>query len=137
MRLLPSNTRWSGHRGGRVMLAIHGIWSQRMLALWAEDADLLPSARAVAAGQRQELPDHPFTAPFDLLADVLAEFGEGLSTLVRKAAEDDLVLWLPTTSGSPAASPDLISEPVASKRLASPRLAGWRVPALLFEPPAA
>jgi SNF2 family DNA or RNA helicase len=119
------------------MLAIHGIWSQRMLALWAEDADLLPSARAVAAGQRQELPDHPFAAPFDVLADVLAEFGEGLSTLVRKAAEDDLVLWLPTTSGSPAASPDLISEPVGSKRLASPRLAGWRVPALLFEPPAA
>jgi hypothetical protein len=119
------------------MLAIHGIWSQRTLALWAEDADLLPAVQPTAAGQSHDLRDHPFAAAFDELADVLAEFGEGPGNLVRKAAEDDLILWLPTVSGTPAASPDLISEPATSKRPSSPRLAEWRVPALVFEPSAA
>ncbi len=120
------------------MLAIHGIWHQRTLALWAEDADLLSAAPSAPAGsQPPDLRDHPYAATFDDLADVLAEFGQSAADLVRKAAEDDLTLWLPGVSVAPAASPDLISDSAKRKRPASARLGEWRVPALLFEPPAA
>jgi superfamily II DNA or RNA helicase len=119
------------------MLAIHGIWSQRTLALWAEDAALLSAVPSAPAGRAAGLRDHPFAATFDDLADVLAEFGENAADLVRKAAEDDLTLWLPGASGAPAASPDLISDSAKRKRPASARLAERRVPALLFEPKAA
>ena len=121
------------------MLAIHAIWSQRMLALWAEDSG--PPA-AVPAGRAAQPRDHPFATSSGPLADVLAEFGEVASDLVRKAADDELTLWLPGGPGGPAASPDLIRDSVPGKRAgsgqqAAPSLAGWRVPALTFEPAAA
>ena len=122
------------------MLAIHGIWSQRALALWAEDSQLPALAPAGLAGPVR---DHPFAAAHGLLADVLAEFAEPASDLVRKAAEDELTLWLPGGPAEPAASPDLIrpnlisAAPAGQKQSAAATLAGWRVPVLIFEPAAA
>ncbi len=121
------------------MLAIHAIWSQGVLALWAEDSG--PPA-AVPAGRAAQPRDHPFAASPGPLADVLAEFGEVASDLVRKAADDELTLWLPGGPSGPSASPDLIRDPVPGQRpgsghLAASSLASWRVPALAFEPAAA
>ena len=81
------------------MLAIHGIWTDGRLHLWAEDSDKLPAAAS-------QLTAHPFAAAADLLSDVLAEFGDPASDLVRKATETELELWLPATSSGPLASPD-------------------------------
>jgi SNF2 family DNA or RNA helicase len=114
------------------MLAIHAVWSQRTLALWAED-----SQRPAAAppGPAEPVRDHPFGATAGMVADVLAEFGESAADLVRKAAEDELTLWLPGSPAGPAASPDLIRDsPPGKEPAASGSLAAWRVQTLTFEP---
>src|SRR5271168_2221621 len=90
------------------MLAIHGIWAHGVLSLWAEDSERPASALATARAAAEPRP-HPFAAQAGLLADVIAEFGESATDLVRKAAEDELTLWLPTVSGEPVPSPDLPS----------------------------
>jgi SNF2 family DNA or RNA helicase len=89
------------------MLAIHGVWSDGRLHLWAEDADrvgLLALPRP--GGSPGDARPHPFAAGTGLLADTLAEFGENVADLARKATETDLVLWLPGTAGAPLSSPD-------------------------------
>jgi len=116
------------------MLVIHGVWSERALALWAEDSDLPAQAPPGLAAQPR---DHPFAASPGLLADVLSEFGEPAGDLVRKAAEDELVLWLPGGPGTPAASPDLIRDTTGHKPASAAVLAAWRVQTLSFEPAAA
>ena len=93
------------------MLVIHGIWAHGVLSLWAEDSDqpaAAPSGQAHSSQARSPRAPrpHPFGASTGLLADVLAEFGESASDLARKAADDELTLWLPGTAAAPVASPD-------------------------------
>jgi SNF2 family DNA or RNA helicase len=127
------------------MLAIHGIWSDGQLSLWAED-----SALSGLAAERGPGPVHPFAATTDLLCDVLAEFGDAASDLVRKAAETELTLWLPATGAGPLASPDhaeMTAEHIgnghAPRAAANPGRPGraalrpWQVPAVSFDPAAA
>jgi SNF2 family DNA or RNA helicase len=117
------------------MLAIHAVWSERTLALWAEDSQRPAAASPGPAGPAR---DHPFAATPGTVADVLAEFGDPAGDLVRKAAEDELTLWLPGGPAGPAASPDLIRDsPPGKKPAASTALTAWRVPTLTFEPAAA
>ena len=127
------------------MLAIHGVWSDGQLSLWAEDSD-----RPRQAADRVSGPVHPFAATTDLLCDVLAEFGDAVSDLVRKAAETELTLWLPATGAGPLASPDhaemraeqtgnghvprAATGPGRPGRVA---LGPWQVPAVSFDPGAA
>jgi SNF2 family DNA or RNA helicase len=85
------------------MLAIHGIWTDGRLHLWAEDSDTPRAAASQPAGQ---VVTHPFAAAADLLSDVLAEFGDPANDLVRKATETELAVWLPGTNSGPMASPD-------------------------------
>src|SRR5215472_15196475 len=139
------------------MLAIHGIWAHGVLSLWAEDSD----GRASPPPGHDRLADmaraHPFAARCGLLADVVADFGESAGDVVRKAADDEVSLWLPTTASGPIASPDLATTPTEvdaeytllapdavrpgsaglSARQGRVRLAPWRVPALSFDPAAA
>ncbi len=96
------------------MLVIHGIWAHGVLSLWAEDSDQPAEVPSDTPGQPRSGPgrsprsrSHPFAASTGLLGDVLAEFGEDAGDLVRKAADDELNLWLPGTAAGPAASPDL------------------------------
>jgi hypothetical protein len=104
------------------MLAIHGIWSGGTLSLWAEDSDRLaarpaPGSETGPTGVRESSPgarvpasaaaQHPFASDPELLASVLAEFGDAICDLARKATEDDLVLWLPTQQNAPLPSSDL------------------------------
>ncbi len=126
------------------MLAIHGLWADGGLALWAEDSEL-PAATLSTRPSRAPR-NHPYAADPDLLADVLSEFGELLGDLVRKATEDELTLWLPGGQGAPAASPDLIAADPSRRPRGTPDRRGggaesalgpWRVRALWFEPAAA
>jgi len=115
------------------MLAIHGIWAHGMLSLWAEDSD---HPAVVAPGQRHSSQghssqghhtrapqSHPFAAGTGLVADILAEFGECASDLVRKAADDELTLWLPGTAVGPIASPDLAHAAWAASELPASQIA--------------
>ena len=91
------------------MLAIHGIWAHGVLSLWAEDSER-PAPALISARRQAEPPrPHPFAASAGLLADAIAEFGEPASDIVRKAAEDEMTLWLPTAGGEPVPSADLPS----------------------------
>ena len=66
----------------------------------------------------------------------------GLGDLAAKAVDDELTLRLPSVTDGPLASPELVrpaaeaaaESPPAARRVA---LAPWRVPVLVFEPPAA
>ena len=132
------------------MLAIHGLWADGALLLWAEDSELA-SADVSDSGRSSAGPfPHPFGADADLLADVLAEFGESVSDLVRKATSDELTVWLPCGSGGPSPSPDLIRDDPGGGAAAGAQggrggasqagqrtLGAWVVPALRFEPMAA
>ena len=152
------------------MLVIHVIWAHGVLSLWAEDSDqpaAVPSGQLESGQLRpQSSPagppgaprPHPFAASTGLLADVLAEFGEGASDLARKAADDEVTLWLPGTGAGPVASPELASADAdvadagiagvmtidrapartpataGATRPGRVRLSPWLVPALSLEP---
>src|SRR5215475_6529803 len=88
------------------MLVIHGAWAYSALQVWAEDSQL-PALAPPRGGRPSRAPrPHPFAAPPDLLADLLA--GAGAGDLARKAVDDELTLRLPTLADGPLASPDLI-----------------------------
>jgi SNF2 family DNA or RNA helicase len=129
------------------MLVVHGIWAYGALQVWAEDS-ALPAQAPPRAGRPSRAPrPHPFAAPPDALADLLADAlaarppCAGPGDLPRKAVDDELTLRLPSTADGPLASPELARPPadeaadIASAR--RPSLAGWRVPVLVFEPAAA
>src|ERR1700761_1562280 len=127
------------------MLVIHGIWAYSAPHIWAEDSALPPQA-PLRTGRPSRAPRaHPFAAPPDAVAAVLADAlaGAGAGELPRKAGDDEITLRLPSTQAGPLASPELLiplvtvaagtgdAAPSARPR---PSLAGWRVPVLVFEP---
>src|SRR5215472_2413068 len=125
--------------GVLVVLVVHGIWAYGALSLWAEDSDG-PATAEPRAGRPSRAPRaHPFAGGLDGLADAVAELAGLAADLARKAIEDELTLWLPSTADGPLPSPALIREPGTEPvrppgRPARPALAAWRVPALTFEP---
>jgi SNF2-related domain/SNF2 Helicase protein/Helicase conserved C-terminal domain len=118
------------------MLAIHGVWSNGALALFAEDSDRLAAAERAGDGSRPSA--HPFAADPANLADTLAEAGGQVADLVRKAAEAELSLWMPTRHGAPEPSPDVLTYRAGADRPAT-RLPAecWQLPVVSFEPIAA
>jgi SNF2 family DNA or RNA helicase len=124
------------------MLVIHGIWAYGALALCAEDSTL-PAAAPPRPGRPSRAPRaHPFAPGAAVLAEALAELPEPAGDLIRKAVEDELTAWLPSTADGPLASPELIRPPAPDSAASPPArrrvaLAGWRLPTLAFEPAAA
>src|ERR1700733_14305703 len=104
-------------RGCPTMRVIHGIWASGPLQVWAEDSGL-PAQAPPRAGRPSRAPrPHPFAAPPDLLAEVLAEAltdatsGAGTGDLPRKAVDDEITLSLPSAGDGPLASPELARPP--------------------------
>jgi SNF2 family DNA or RNA helicase len=124
---------------GYPLLVIHGVWAYGALQVWAEDS-ALPAHAPPRQGRPSRAPrPHPFAVPAGQLADTLAAAGAG--DLARKAVDDELTMRLPSAADGPQASPELMRPPgealpdsPAARRIT---LAPWRVPALVFEPPAA
>ena len=115
------------------MLVVHGVWAYGAVWLWAEDPALPPHAPARTGRPSRAPRPHPFAVGAAELADALAELPDPAGGLVRKAVDDELTLQLPTVGDGPLASQETGREPPAGK----PALGAWRVPALVFEPPAA
>ena len=121
------------------MLVIHAIWAYGALQVWAEDS-VLPAQAPPRPGRPSRAPrPHPFAVPPGELADALADAGAG--DLARKAVDDELMLRLPSVADGPLASPEIVRasaedtpDTPTGRRQA---LAAWRVPVLVFEPPAA
>jgi hypothetical protein len=126
------------------MLVVHGTWAHGALQVWAEDSGL-PRQAPPRRGRPSRAPrPHPFAARPDVLADVLADAlaGAGPGDLPRKAVDDEITLHLPSAADGPLGSPELPPAPAAGAddvvpSASRPSLAGWRVPVLVFEPPAA
>ncbi|MEO3788236.1 DEAD/DEAH box helicase [Actinocorallia sp. B10E7] len=106
------------------MFAVHGLWRDAGLYIWAEDSE---AARVTTS--RAKVRAHPF-AVCDL-GGVLAELGPEVCGSAAKAAQAELVLSLPSGARGPAASPEL------GGVIGKPRLSDWRVPALWFPADAA
>ena len=121
------------------MLVIHGFWEYGALQVWAEDS-ALPAHAPPRQGRPSRAPrPHPFAVPAGELADALTAAGAG--DLARKAVDDELTMRLPSAADGPQASPELV-RPAAEELPDAPAarrvtLAPWRVPVLVFEPPAA
>ncbi|MEO3746110.1 SNF2-related protein [Plantactinospora sp. B5E13] len=108
------------------MLVVHGVWrGAGRLAVWAEDSALPPRWPRRPGRAPRERP-HPFAADHSGLADALGE-------LAAKAATGTVLLTLPTRSGGPTDSPELVrTEPVEPGR-GPVTLAGWRAPTLEYD----
>ncbi|MDH6111256.1 superfamily II DNA or RNA helicase [Kitasatospora sp. MAP12-15] len=112
------------------MFAVHGLWrTGGRLALWAEDARALAAARGPVPGGPDAVRPHPYACAAGRLAELLAGIGPGLEWLAGQAPERWATLALPSLSGSPAPSPELLG----SRGASGVSLRRWRVPALLFE----
>src|SRR5947207_7710432 len=90
------------------MLVVHGLWAYGASYLWAEDS-ALPAAAPPRAGRLSRAPrPHPFALQASGLARALARLPE---LAVGLAVDDELTLWLPSGTGGPLASPELIRPP--------------------------
>jgi SNF2 family DNA or RNA helicase len=128
------------------LLVIHGVWAYGALHAWAEDS-ALPAQAPPRPGRPSRAPrPHPFAVPPAELATALATAlaGAGAGDLPREAVDDELTLRLPSVADGPLASPEIVRPPAPSAAdtpgtpiARRPALAPWRVPALVFEPPAA
>ncbi|WP_035800455.1 DEAD/DEAH box helicase [Kitasatospora mediocidica] len=113
------------------MFAVHGLWrAGGRLALWAEDARAQAAARLPVPGGPDAVRPHPYACSAGLLAELLAGIGPRLEWLAGQAPERWATLSLPSLSGSPSPSPELLGRRGAS----GVSLRAWRVPALFFEP---
>ncbi|HEX7159599.1 MAG TPA: DEAD/DEAH box helicase [Trebonia sp.] len=103
--------------------------------VWAEDSGLPPQAPPRRGRPSRAPRPHPFAAQPDVLADALADAlsGSWARGLPRKAVDDEITLYLPSTGSGPLGSLELPSQLAAGR----PSLAAWRVPVLVFEPTAA
>src|SRR5690348_15797984 len=102
----------------RGMLAIHSIWADGVLLLWAEDATRPAPAAAVQA-ESAPGPPHPGAARAEAskarqhlgeaspaaLAAALAGLPGEAAELAWSGTASELVLWLPSTASGPQPSP--------------------------------
>jgi SNF2 Helicase protein/SNF2-related domain len=130
------------------MLVVHGTWAYGTPMVWAEDSGLPPQAPPRRGRPSRAPRPHPFAAQPDVLADALADVlsGSRAQGLPRKAVDDEITLYLPSTGSGPLGSPELPSPELpgqlaaadgATSAVGPPSLAAWRVPVLVFEPTAA
>ena len=105
------------------MLAIHGIWADGALLLWAEDATRPAPVPAGRPGPEEAWP-HPGAASPAALAAALAGLPGEAAELAWSGAEGELVLWLPGTAAGPQSSPELAAAPADGTRLAAVRGGG-------------
>ncbi|HEX6855422.1 MAG TPA: DEAD/DEAH box helicase [Streptosporangiaceae bacterium] len=123
------------------MLAIHGIWADGALLLWAEDATQPAPVPVGRAGPAEARP-HPGAASPAALAAGLAGLPGEAAELAWSGTEGELVLWLPGTAAGPQPSPELATAPADGTWLAAARgggrvtLCAWRIPVLSFPAPA-
>jgi non-specific serine/threonine protein kinase len=108
------------------VLVIHGVWlAGGRLAVWGEDSTL-PARPPRRPGRPPRSRPHPFAVGHPGLAGALGD-------LAAKATTNTVPLALPTRSGAPADSPELVrTEPVEPGR-GPVGLARWQVPVLEYD----
>ncbi|MBI3966120.1 MAG: hypothetical protein HY329_10840, partial [Chloroflexi bacterium] len=131
----------SSRERGLAAVVLHGSWQPSYSGqlgaffVWGESwrgrPARRPSERSGATAKRVRL--HPFAASIEDLRASLAELGSGLEP--SPADSSVVILRLPSSTGSPLASPDLPS--AGDAKTGAVELKEWRAPALHFRPEAA
>jgi superfamily II DNA or RNA helicase len=104
------------------VIVFHGVWRDGdRLALWAEDSSAPPSR-----------PSRKATAPHPFAVD--PQNVSGGDVTLRRGTKGTLTLRLPTRSGAPADSPELVRAELASRQHGGLTLREWSVPTLEFDP---
>ena len=105
--------------------------------MWGEDSEL-PEAGPTSRGRKpagSRPPDHPFAAELSALTSSLSGAAPSLYGALADGKEDNAVLYLPGTSSSPRASPQLVrTGSGAAKPRAATRLWPFEVPVLRLRP---
>jgi hypothetical protein len=105
------------------VIVVHGLWRDGRLALWAEDSAIpVPPARPGRAAT-----PHPFAAASDVLAEIIDDSA-------AKAPHGTAYLSLPTRSGVPVDSPELLRDSLPEHVRGGISMRTWLVPTLEFEP---
>ena len=125
------------------MIVLHAIWDNSTLDkpglyIWAENStftqksDRLTSTRRKSSKTKAASPSlHPFTAPADFLKLTLTEVIP--AKFLDEAIPHTFTLRLPSDSGGPLPSPELIMEQ-EKVRTGMVELAGWEILGLAFTP---
>jgi hypothetical protein len=137
------------------VIVVHGLWRAGRLALWAEDSERPrpatsrdSKAEPAAARSRATTRPHPFAVPATGLAaaivDAMSQSGEPepaerqawleLATAVKLAEPGQVTLRLPTRSGVPVDSPELLRDELPGTEGRALSLAPWLVPTLDLDP---
>ncbi len=108
------------------MIVLHAIWDtvSSSLNVWAESSSADNSEYNPSKAERSPL--HPFVLP----SDVLLEEAQNISQC-EKAHFGTVTLLLPSTSGRPLPSPELIG---AGKDEKATGLSPWKIPAVVLDP---
>lgn len=103
---------------------LHGFWlpAPQRLFVWGESAE-----PARVRGRRPKALLHPFQSPLPTLRERLLELGIAAADL----AEDSLTAWLPSTSGAPLPSPELVAGGAVQPPSEAPTLAAYQLTGLL------
>ena len=133
------------------MLVVHAQWlvsGEGELLLWAEDGEMLAAARYPggrrASRARPRVP-HPFAAPVERVASLVAGIGAGASgaTPDKKTGASgekighEAVVWLPGTQWAPEGSPELLRAGVDPGQGPVPGISGRRAGLWPFSVPVA
>lgn len=125
------------------MIVLHAIWDNTTLEkpglyIWAEDStfaqksDRPPTTRRKSSKTKAAPASlHPFAAQADFLKLALAEVIP--AKFLAEAIPHTFSLRLPSDSGGPLSSPELILEQERG-RTGTVELAGWEIPGLAFTP---
>jgi non-specific serine/threonine protein kinase len=124
------------------VLVVHSIWlASGRLALWGEDSTL-PTRPRRRGGRPPRRRPHPFAAPPDSLAALVAT---AASATAAEAVRGTVEMLLPTADSAPSPSPELTRapDPVGDEPAADPggaptggvpAAAAWLVPTIEYDP---
>jgi hypothetical protein len=119
-------------RVGVLVFVVHACWMPQSashpmggMAVWGEDSSA-PTMRSRRQGRPPRIQPHPYATSH---ADLLAL----LPPAASKAAMETATLTLPTRSGMPVASPELVRDEISEVN-GDLRAGLWQVPTLELEP---
>ena len=118
-------------KGRTRMQALHAVWNEERIILWAESSTL-PLSPPKTRGRKPKKPK-PRAHPFALSGYELREVIRNLSEQTALKSETKALL-LPSTQKGPLPSPWLIREEDYSTEKAT-ELLGWNIETLSFETP--
>ncbi len=126
------------------MQVLHGTWLNSDYAdpnsgfvLWAETSDPRPVSRQAGRSSAKQVKPHPFALSSETLRCVWLDLLPSAKDTFRVntgAGEFAALVQLPSTSGSPQASPSLLRDSEEGRGTRKLKLASWRVTALLVQP---